>query len=586
MFSSVHDRALRVGIVWQGKLVTEQAFTRRTTITFGTADDCTLQVAPAVAPGLPRRVTLLRAVDGQFHAVLPADGETSLQLRGQAQPQFVASPAHLGEQLVPVESCRGGSLTTGDLVVMFQFVRPDAVPLAMVRKPRLRVGLVHADRLLTEQVFELGCTVTVGVGAHHTFALPESDYDGPELRLGPGKGDRTTVRAPLDCQPRLAHGETVLDCQAALQLGVIVETGSALQFELVPGGRGRCRLGPYTVLFQVVLQSIAVASLIKQPLRQRVVQAMVRDPIWKASLSLSALLLGSVVAQAEVWHQSYGRFTPVVAEETAAADWQPEQERLHIIPVAELEPAPAPTAQLDPIEPPKPVKPAPKSKVATQPAPKSTVSPMDARTVRTDVQHRLDPAGRVQRDTIAGTFRTKMYQFDETGGSQVAAAERFNDRDPATGAQPGAQTVRLQRSAESAVAKPTIAKPAAFTDRTTDATADAAKPKQEATVVVVTGPPQGPDEANKPAVSRALRGKAGAIQRCYDTELRSNPSAEGKVTVLFSVGTEGSVTEARATNAGPGLSACIEAVFTSIRGLPMLSQAAQFSQTYLFSKAK
>ncbi|MSQ84194.1 MAG: AgmX/PglI C-terminal domain-containing protein [Myxococcales bacterium] len=179
-----------------------------------------------------------------------------------------------------------------------------------------------------------------------------------------------------------------------------------------------------------------------------------------------------------------------------------------------------------------------------------------------------------------------MYQFDETGGGAVAASERFNDRDPATAAQLGAQTVRLQRPAESAVAKPTIGKPAAFTDRTTDATADAAKPKQEATVVVVTGPPQGPEEANKPAVSRASRGKSGAIQRCYDTELRSNPSAEGKVTVLFSVGTEGSVFEARATNASSGLSACIEAVFTSIRGLPRLSQAAQFSQTYLFSKAK
>ena len=56
-----------------------------------------------------------------------------------------------------------------------------------------------------------------------------------------------------------------------------------------------------------------------------------------------------------------------------------------------------------------------------------------------------------------------------------------------------------------------------------------------------------------------------AIQRCYETELRTNPTLEGKVTVEFTIVERGTVTNARASENTTGSAAVANCVVRTVR---------------------
>lgn len=61
-------------------------------------------------------------------------------------------------------------------------------------------------------------------------------------------------------------------------------------------------------------------------------------------------------------------------------------------------------------------------------------------------------------------------------------------------------------------------------------------------------------------VVRQIRARLRAIQRCYENELRNNPSLAGKVTVQFTIEQRGNVTGARAvqnTTGSPAVGSCV-----------------------------
>ncbi len=66
-------------------------------------------------------------------------------------------------------------------------------------------------------------------------------------------------------------------------------------------------------------------------------------------------------------------------------------------------------------------------------------------------------------------------------------------------------------------------------------------------------------------VVRTIRTRIRAIQRCYENELRRNPSLEGKVTVQFTIVERGTVTGARATENTTGSPAVASCVVSTVR---------------------
>lgn len=61
------------------------------------------------------------------------------------------------------------------------------------------------------------------------------------------------------------------------------------------------------------------------------------------------------------------------------------------------------------------------------------------------------------------------------------------------------------------------------------------------------------------AISKVIRRRQSAISRCYEREIKKNPSASGKVVVTFTIGTAGRVTKSAATNdsVGGGVGNCV-----------------------------
>lgn len=69
------------------------------------------------------------------------------------------------------------------------------------------------------------------------------------------------------------------------------------------------------------------------------------------------------------------------------------------------------------------------------------------------------------------------------------------------------------------------------------------------------------------SVSDVIRRRQAAIQRCYEREIKNNPSASGKVVVSFTIGTIGRVTSAKAVedSVGGGVGTCVAGVVKGFR---------------------
>ncbi len=90
--------------------------------------------------------------------------------------------------------------------------------------------------------------------------------------------------------------------------------------------------------------------------------------------------------------------------------------------------------------------------------------------------------------------------------------------------------------------------------------------------------------AGRHGVARVVARKNSAVRRCYEAALRRNPSLGGRIKVMFTVGTAGTVTKVVVAGAQGMFADCIKRKFSRIRGLPLLPEPADFSIPYIFSQ--
>ena len=69
------------------------------------------------------------------------------------------------------------------------------------------------------------------------------------------------------------------------------------------------------------------------------------------------------------------------------------------------------------------------------------------------------------------------------------------------------------------------------------------------------------------AISRALKRKVSQFQRCHERELKKNPKAGGKISIMFVIGAAGRVTSAKAVNdsVGGSVAGCVAKEIEGIR---------------------
>ncbi len=576
-------RNVRIGIAWRGRIVHEEILDRRIDVHVGLRAASTIQLSVKQCPDAPEHVDFLTLHDGRYFLILPADPQARVSLRGALAPR--QPHAIQGRQLLLVDDVPGGSLQIGELTLLFQFVQADVAPQVTHEQIVLRLGLVHDERLISDRAFTDAKRVTVGCDKNLDIVLPDDDYQGPPVAFTRNRAGDFAIALPagdsIAQELRVAIATTPLDQGELLAKGKATLHRGALTCPLPLGARGRVTLGAHTLLFQVVKQSVTVPSPRARAWQERVMAPLLHEPIWTTSLLAAVLLVGALVGQALLYERSKGQFLSKVTPEDAADNHLIEID----IPQTEPpEPEKVTHGDPQPVNDPAPLQP------PTHAEPHKAHA--DAHPDRTHPRTAGDPAERNPRaldNTVAKALfdrsgaSVKLFQEDPT--AERRAAKSFgNTGEDATGG-PGHPGLVIEgtpgagRTVERIVAKKTDLGPR-------DDEVSKTKPLVKVDKPIAFKPLEGPDDGNgmKDQIARKIAGRAQSVKACYEAALRDNPDVSGKIRVNFTVGTAGTVTDVQVSGAQGGLADCIEGKFRAIRGLPILTEAKAFNQTFLLQK--
>lgn len=90
------------------------------------------------------------------------------------------------------------------------------------------------------------------------------------------------------------------------------------------------------------------------------------------------------------------------------------------------------------------------------------------------------------------------------------------------------------------------------------------------------------------SVSDVIRRRQSAIQKCYEREIKKNPSASGKVIIGFTIGTAGRVTNAKAVtdSVGGGVGQCVATTIQGFRFPKPAGGEVTVNKTFIFEVAQ
>lgn len=589
------NRNIRLGIVYRGVVIHEEVIERKIDISIGRRAGSTVQVSPKDHPDFPEFIDFMVYEKGQHYLVVPADPSARVSLRGAA----AAAPETVkGRRVLPIAEAAGGSLSHGDVTVMFQFVRGDAHPTETRERTVLRLGLVFDERLIDDRIYPETKEVSIGNGRDSTIVLPGEDYQGPALVFQNHKDGSVTMRAPSAMKIRVAIDEQPLELKDLQARGKARVEGDSTLCHFALGTRGRAVMGSHTVLFQVVKQTVTVPVLQKRTWAQSLIRGVLGDPVWWVSFSVSLLCFGGIAVQAHYYQTHVGRFL----ERTRAQEVDAARAPIEVD-IAKLEEPPEPE-KVEEVKGPEPTA-APLVPTEKQKAPAKTADKAPdagkkaagpaAADVDEEARNRRAAADdSIKKNTVAGAFEAKGSKFyQEAGEGEVGdvVAKSFGGTDGGADGDgkdgtPGvkiatgkAASAGVQRVGGTGDGKALVG------NRDQKVVESGAKKPAEEKINInfspgsMEGSGEGKDE-----VKKMIARKNSAVQRCYEDALRENPSEGGKVKVTFTVGTEGTVTDVSVSGASGKFAECIKAKFSSIRGLPELTSPQTFSQSYVFSK--
>jgi len=581
-------RVLRVGVVFKGQILAERVLDRRSDVSVGSRSDCTVHIAPKDHPNFPSHVPLAVLHKNAYHLVLPTDPNVQVNLRGgPAGSQGISGKDIVkvrGTKVVPIEGYTGGSLAMGEIILMFQFVRGDAVPTVTHEETVLRIGLVYESRLLSDRIYHTGQTVKIGATKDDTLVLDEQDYKGPSASFAFGKEGKVDITLPAKSDLRMASEGNPLDEAEAIRRKVASRTpDGGVQLKMGMKGRGRAVLGPYTVLFQVIRRTVTVPQMPRATVFGQMAAPLMNDPVWSISFLVSMLLIGSVVTQAVIFQHTTGKYLKqqrleefyshdtyeVLVEEKEEPEPEKETVDIKSKEAAEQE----------------------KKEIEKEAPKKSKAKPTNTATKQVDPEERKRNARKVvAKRTIAGAFMDKSGMasklFAAGGeGDAMVVAKTFGSSGDSEGEDGPGGGLKLEGGGSGGGSIETVAaKRKGFGQRNQAATKVKAKKKEKKIRISLSAGSLGGSGKGKSGVAKVIRRKNSSIRRCYEAALRQNPGLSGKVKVQFTVGTAGTVTRVNVIGAGGDFAGCIKSKFSRIRGLPLLSSPQSFTQSYVFTK--
>ncbi len=592
---STANRNVRLGVVYRGSIIHEEVLDRRIDVTIGLRAGSTIQIPAKDYPDFPDAIELLAIEANQYYLLVPSDPTARVSVRGTTEKS--AAMTVRGKRAIAIENAAGGSLSVGDVTIMFQFVRADTTPTITKESNVLRVGLVYDERLISDRVFDDQKQVTIGNQKNLSVVLPDEDYQGPAIKFVNNRDGSFTLKSPATMRMRIATDGGPLELKELLAKAKARQDGNDVVVHLPLGTRGRIVMGQHTVLFQVIKQSITVPTFPPKSLGQRLVGPFLNEPTWTISFLGAFLLVGAIVGQALLFQSSTGKYLDKAKAEDEVArgpiqiDIVEKEE-----PPKEEEPDKAPV-DAPPIQAPADKKPE-KAKVADKAPDKGSDADKKpastGQTVDPETQKRNDREV-VKNNTVAGALMgsngaaTKLFA-DDGGDGEGTVTAKFGGAagDGDTGGPGNGGGLHIEGGGKGGgTIEKVKGKGGGFGERKQDVAKVDEPKKVEAVAKVSLGGLDGSDDGDgsKGDIAKKVASRAAAVKACYESALRDNPDVSGKVKVSFTVGTAGTVTDVTVSGADGGFKDCIEGKFKAIRGLPILPAPKQFSQSFVFTKS-
>ena len=587
------NRNVRIGVVYHGSIVHEEVLDRRIDVTIGLRAGSTIQIPVKQYPDFPDSIDLLAIENNQFHLVVPADPAARIGLRGAGTTE---TKTIKGKRAIPIETAAGGSVSIGDVSIMFQFVRADSQPTMTHERVVLRIGLVYDERLISDRIFPDVKGVSIGTEKVNSIVLPEEDYQGPPISFTNHKDGSVTMRCAANMKVKMAVDGSPMELKDLMGKGKARQEGNDIIAHFGLGTRGRAQMGQHTILFQVVKQTVIVPAFAARSTLARITSPFLGEPTWTVSFLTSLLLVGGVVGQAILFQSSTGKYLGKAKsdEELAHSTYEVQVEQKEEIKPEEEDKEPEKESQeIVPVEVKAKEKAKEKEKAADKAPDKAPDKPISTGKAIDPEENKRQARAAITKNSIAGALlaaggaSTKLFGDAGDGEDGTVVAKTFGG---AAGGDKGEGPGGGLKLAGGGGGGGTMEKvktggAKGFGERKADDVKVEAK-KEEAAVKVnlSAGEMSGGEGEGKGEVAKVIARKNSAVQRCYEMALKDSPDLSGKVKVMFTVGTAGTITEVSVGGATGSFEDCIKSKFSAIRGLPILPSPQSFSQSYVFTK--
>lgn len=468
----------------------------------------------------------------------------------------------------------------------------------------LRIGLFQNNRIIEERLLRTPSPVTIGSDfKKNTFVVPASDLPKSQVVFD-FKGGAYILTITQGMTGRVKVGDSIETLQELISKGKAKKAGSSYTLKLPPNAQGRLSIGEATLLFQFVAPPPPRPKpVLPASMRGGWIQGL--DRILVASTSITAVLfIGFVVflemkewpVELERQQLIQDRFVQILVEDEPEL---PEPEPVEVETSDEGEGEPVEDAPSEPA----PSKDPPKEAPSEEPAgDESDNEPKSAdELARLEAERKRRLAEQVQNKTILGQIGAVstdgssggLVDVLSEGAGKTSMDDAFAGSTGIKTGVVGAEKSGLRSSGSSGaegvgsavggvkLGKSDSAKKAAKGVGT--GTKKAARVKARVNIKGPTKTIGGKLDGN--SISRVLKRKQSAFQKCYERELKKNPKAGGKVVVMFVIGSAGRVTSSKATadSVGGGVGQCIANTVKRLRFPRPKGGDVTVSKSFVFS---
>ncbi|RKH50906.1 AgmX/PglI C-terminal domain-containing protein [Corallococcus aberystwythensis] len=426
--------------------------------------------------------------------------------------------------------------------------------MALQTRPKLlRVGVIQDGRIVEEHHL-LHDSVTIGDDARNTIVLPPSEARPPRFKVLENRGQQFHLIIDDQMQGRVNLGSSDVDFDALRSQGLATRRADdTFDLPLQESARGKVDLPDATLFFHFIPAPAAGSKPTLPPELKASPWRTVDQLFFGILLSMLVLYVLSVAlivsqpapVEAEVsLDQLEDRFVRAIIPQQPAKKEEPQEK--------------GSTEQKKPEE----VKTAPKKPATSD----STPAPANSEERRQQVEAR-----------VAGTGLLKLLGGKGPGGGDAIAdvlgnsGSGTNVAEALAGAQSGG-ALAVGSGGGNGIANPlgdTGGKVAAIgaTQTSGAGTVDTGR-KQVVKVPQVADavPEVDSSEVSPKDLARFIQRMKASIQRCYEKELKRDPTLKGRVMVRFNLkpdGRAGNVEVDESTLRSEGVSSCI---ITTIRG--------------------